>query len=192
MWDRPTSNGLFRPRQVAGSSFNNVVAEGNREAPVRNRKFRRNGLVLSLGALLAAAAAGYIALRHQDVYHKKERREAKTEIISAVTADLGAKNPPPEPADDDWMNDKVIFCADGSWLAYRSRCHKQDPKVWDIFIAKASDGKWYYSTYHFCVGALVLAMDGQPESLAQFKEKYFLAEFDGQSDLALEKTWPQK
>ena len=82
----------------------------------------------------------------------------------------------------------IILCLDGSWLCYRAQCHKQDSKVWDIFVAKASDGRWYYSDYHFCVGMMVLSSWGQPTSLEQFKRRYALEEFDGVSDLALEPT----
>jgi hypothetical protein len=109
-------------------------------------------------------------------------------MITDITADLAVRNPPSEPGD--WMNEKVIFCEDGAWLAYRSHTHKENTGIYDIFIAKASDGRWYYSTFHFCVDACVLATDSQPASLAQFRQKYSLAEFDGKSDLALERTWP--
>jgi hypothetical protein len=59
--------------------------------------------------------------------------------------------------------------------------------VHDIFIAKGSDGKWYYTDFHFCVRMMVL--NDQPASLAEFKHRYFLAEFDGVSDAALERSW---
>lgn len=36
---------------------------------------------------------------------------------------------------------------------------------------------------------MVLAMDGQRESLQQFKAKYFLSRFDGASDESLQPTW---
>ena len=87
-----------------------------------------------------------------------------------------------------WLSNDLILCADGSWLAYRAECYKRDPKVRDIFIAKASDGKWYYSDYHFCIDMVVLDPDGQPESLERFRSQYRLREFDGRSDDALRST----
>jgi hypothetical protein len=151
------------------------------------RKFTRYGAAF---LTLTGVAVGISVLTRPDIYHTKERRQAKSAMISAIATDLESGKTPPKPADDEWMNDRVIFCEDGSWLSYRSRCHKQDPKIYDIFIAKASDEKWYYSTYHFCIGAMVLAEFGQPPSLRAFKAKYALQEFDGKSDAALKPTWP--
>ncbi|QJE95472.1 hypothetical protein [Luteolibacter luteus] len=150
------------------------------------RSIRYSAIILLLGL----AAGGAYILSRPDIYHTKERREAKDSMIQAVSEDLALQTPPARPTGEGWMNEKVIFCGDGSWLSYRSQCHKQDPKVHDLFITKASDGKWYYSTYHFCIGALVLEGDGQPGSLDEFRGKYALAEFDGESDAALGKTWP--
>ena len=84
-----------------------------------------------------------------------------------------------------------MLVKNGDWIIYASRCHKQDPRVYDIFIGRASDGKWYYSSYHFCIGMFVLAFDGQPCDLPAFIKQYHLREFDGESDDALQKTWPR-
>lgn len=146
--------------------------------------------ILALALILAAIAAWVVAITQPDIYHTKERRVAKDAMITAIKGDLAAGKSPSRPADSEWMNSQVIFCEDGSWLAYRSQCHKQDPKVYDIFIAKASDGKWYYSTYHFCIDAIVLQGFGQSPSLEAFKKNFLLMEFDGSSDLALNQTWP--
>ena len=94
-----------------------------------------------------------------------------------------------------WLTDKVILMKSGEWLVYKSHCPKQKPHlVKDIFLAKGSDGKWYYSTFHFCVGMCALRMEQetQPPSLAMFTQEYNLREFDGQSDECLKetKTWP--
>ncbi len=153
---------------------------------------RRRKVILTMGtaAILVIGLLVYLFVSRPDIYHTKERRAAKKEMVRLITDDLSRTNSPGRPAEDEWMDGKVIFNEDGSWLAYRSRCHKQDPKVYDLFISKASDGRWYYSTYHFCIDAIVLGENGQPASLADFKEDYFLAEFDGKSDEALKPTWP--
>ena len=58
---------------------------------------------------------------------------------------------------------------------------------------RGSDGKWYYSTYHFCVEMIVLRdMLDQPENLAKFRNECALREFDGHSDACLETTWPSR
>lgn len=152
---------------------------------------RGKKLTLGAAAILAIGGLPYLFVR-PDIYHTKERRAAKEEMIRSITGDLSRTISPVRPAGGEWMDAKVIFNEDGSWLAYRSRCHKQDPRVYDLFIAKASDGRWYHSTYHFCINAMVLGENGQPSSLEDFRKDYSLVEFDGKSDEALEPTWPER
>jgi hypothetical protein len=97
--------------------------------------------------------------------------------------------------EEGWLTDKIILMQSGEWLVYKSHCSKVKPRlVKDIFLAKGSDGKWYYSTFHFCVGmcALRLEQETQPPNLAMFVHEYNLRQFDGQSDECLKetKTWP--
>ncbi len=103
----------------------------------------------------------------------------------------------PQPADnrriiaERWLSDNMILMRNGEWLVYRSHCGKEAPhNVRDIFIAKGSNGKWYYSTCHFCVGmiALMMIQEGPPFSLATFVRHYNLVEFDGKSDECLKET----
>ena len=44
----------------------------------------------------------------------------------------------------------------GAYLVYSQLCTKQNPRIHDIFIARGSDGKWYYSTFHFCIEMFTL------------------------------------
>ena len=95
--------------------------------------------------------------------------------------------------EEGWLSDKIILTGSGEWLVYRSHCSKARPhNVKDIFLAKGSDGKWYYSTFHFCVGMVVLRGEPQPPDLKMFVHEYNLREFDGQSDECLKETksWP--
>jgi hypothetical protein len=94
-------------------------------------------------------------------------------------------------SDDRWLSDRLMLLNNGEWLAYRSICSKENPKIADLFLARGSDGNWYYSTYHFCKGMIVLQGDFPPESISNFVQEYFLQKFDGQSDDCLEKTWPR-
>ena len=90
-----------------------------------------------------------------------------------------------------WLTDSMILMESGERLVYRSHCRKQAPRnVSDIFLAAGSDGKWYYTTCHFCVGmvALLMMQDEQPPDLAFFVERYHLQEFDGTSDDCLQET----
>jgi len=89
-----------------------------------------------------------------------------------------------------WLSDHLIVMRNGDWLAYASVCQKQNHRIRDLFLARGSDGRWYYSTYHFCIDMIVLSWDEQPEDLAAFAKKYYLRSFDGRSDECLQKTWP--
>lgn len=90
-----------------------------------------------------------------------------------------------------WLSDRMILMESGEWLIYRSHCHKEPPHdVEDICIAKGSDGKWYYTTCHFCVNmtALKMMQDDQPKNLDHFVRRYHLRTFDGESDECLKTT----
>ncbi len=94
-----------------------------------------------------------------------------------------------------WVSGELILMKNKEWLIYKNHCSKRAPhNVSDIFIAKGSDGNWYYSTYHFCIDMFVLKHMheyGQPENLKTFISQYSLKQFDGKSDECLQKTWPQ-
>ena len=92
---------------------------------------------------------------------------------------------------DRWLTDRMVLMASGEWLVYKSHCSKAPPhQVRDIFLAKGSNGRWYYSTCHFCVGmcALVIMQGEPPYDLVTFALRYHLKEFDGVSDECLQQT----
>lgn len=157
-----------------------------------------------LAMLLVVAGSVVIALQERrDLHHTAYRRDWKNNAIREIRADLA--NPRhfierfgAEPAargdfdtagEESWLREDTIVCADGSWLIYRNRCRKEDAKIHDLFIAYASDRKWYYSDYHFCIGAIVVGMQGQSATLEDFRREFFLVSFDGESDEALDPTW---
>ena len=88
------------------------------------------------------------------------------------------------------LTENLILATNGDWIVWASKCSKEDRRIHDIFVGRASDGKWYYSTFHFCNGKIVLMMEEQPANLGAFIQAYSLREFDGQSDECLGKTWP--
>lgn len=161
----------------------------------------RKVAAILLAVACIGAAVFYIAMKRADVHHTSERRLWKDTAIIKIKADLNAKDylekrfgEIPKPlgffdSSEQWLTPDTIVCRDASWLAFRAQCHKEDPKVHDIFVAKGSDGKWYYSDFHFCKQMMILASNEQPASLTEFKHQYFLAEFDGESDVALDPTW---
>jgi len=96
-----------------------------------------------------------------------------------------------DPSDSDrWLSEDLILMHNGDWLTYRSVCQKEKRRIADLFIARGSDGRWYYSTFHFCIGMLDLKMEDQSEDLPAFVKAYYLRPFDGHSDECLQKTWP--
>jgi len=117
---------------------------------------------------------------------------------STTVGDLEAKD---DRSATQWLTDHLILMQDGEKLAYCYRCSKEDRRKgkllrglssYDVFIARGEDGKWYYTSYHFCIGMLMLGMNGQPESLAAFTDEYFLREFDGRAENCAAKTWPSR
>jgi len=110
--------------------------------------------------------------------------------ISNELAQLKMETSGPTQGSERWFSPRLILMRNGEWLAYASVCHKAAPRISDLFLARGSDGQWYYSTYHFCVDMIVLRMEEQPENLAAFVQAYSLRPFDGHSDACLQKTWP--
>jgi hypothetical protein len=89
-----------------------------------------------------------------------------------------------------WLSERLIVMRNGEWLAYANVCRKENSGIHDLVLGRGSDGRWYYSTYHFCKGMIVLRMEDESESLATFARDYYLRPFDGHSDECLQKTWP--
>lgn len=109
-----------------------------------------------------------------------------------VTNELARVKSNPSGVDDpeEWLSAQMILMRNGDWLAYTNVCQKENARIPDLFLAHGSDGRWYFSTYHFCKQMLELRMDGQPADLSSFVAAYSLKEFDGKSDDCLQKTWP--
>ena len=140
--------------------------------------------------LIAGLVVTFLATR-PDKYHTTERRAAKSRMIEDIARQVPRLKPETELQGTEWWNDTFIRFYDGSWIVYRAKCQKVDPKIFDLFIGRASDGSWYYSTYHFCIRMLALQDHDQMDSLQYFISEYALERFDGASDQALLPTWPQ-
>jgi hypothetical protein len=155
--------------------------------------------------LLCVAALGLAVLMGGERLNSKARKEWKekaTAEIAQQTSDsarvckeiesLKTKSSG-ESGWARWISEDIILMTNGEWMAYRNTCAKEEGRIPDLFIGRGSNGKWYYSTYHFCIGMIVLkTMSDQPESLTKFRSDGYLREFDGHSDECLRKTWPLK
>ncbi len=91
-----------------------------------------------------------------------------------------------------WFTQNLIEMTNREWIVYQAACRKSDWQVDDLFIGKGSDGKWYYTTYHFCVQMLELEGDGPSPDLPAFISEYSLQEFSGTADEDLKRTWPDR
>lgn len=160
-------------------------------------------LVIAIVSILLLAVICAVAYLQPPSLQSSARRAWKEKSIADIAARVGAPlwpsnesallkpQSPNEPIEDaSWLSDHIILTRKGEWLAYANVCQKQDRRIHDLFLARGSDGQWYYSTYHFCMGMIVLRMEEQPEDLAAFAKTYFLQTFDGQSEDCLQKTWP--
>lgn len=127
--------------------------------------------------------------RDQAVARIQRRLDDKTWLESEVASlqSIVARRP----VEGAWVGDELLVMKNGDWIVCQNVCTKEQNNAVkkDLFIGRGSDGKWYYSTFHFCVGKCVLQIERQPESLAQFVEAYWLAPFDGRSDESLKPTW---
>ncbi len=163
----------------------------------------RKPLVIVIASVLLLAVIATGAFLRLPSLQSSARRAWKESSIADIAARVADPSWPTnelahlkpqstnDPSDDaSWLSDHIILTRKGEWLAYANSCQKQDGRIADIFLARGSDGQWYYSTYHFCVGMVVLRAEEQPEDLATFTKTYFLRTFDGHSDNCLQKTWP--
>ena len=89
-----------------------------------------------------------------------------------------------------WMTNNLLILKSGEWIVFTNACQKEDWRLQDMFIGKASDGKWYYTTYHFCIGMKVLPVMGQPEEMKFFQTNYYVRVLDESQAAVLTKTWP--
>jgi hypothetical protein len=160
--------------------------------------------IAGAASMLCVAALGLAVLMGGERLNSKARKEWKEKAIVEVaqqTSDTAQvrkeieslKTKPSGDSEwDRWISDDIIVMTNGEWMAYRNTCAKEEGRIPDLFLGRGSDGKWYYSTYHFCIGMIVLKMLDQPESLTKFRSDGYLREFDGHSDECLKKTWPLK
>lgn len=164
-------------------------------------KSRRWLVAFSVVGIVAIALV--IVVVQADPLRSGARRQWKDQAVAKVQQRLGDKawlgselarvktSAAARPYEGGWVGDELLVTKNGQWIVCQSVCSKdQDTSVGkDIFIGHGSDGNWYYSTFHFCVGKCVLQMESQPDTLTQLIDGYSLVPFDGKSDECLKVTW---
>lgn len=164
---------------------------------------KRTWMLVVAAGLALVVALGFVLAMSGPRLHSKARKQWKNEAIQEITKRvsddgwvkselLGIREKMAQAGENsgEWYSEHMIVATNGEWLVFSSKCSKEDRRIHDIFIGRGSDGKWHFSTFHFCVRMLSLQMEDQPADLATFVSTYFLREFDGQSDECLKKTWP--
>jgi hypothetical protein len=159
-------------------------------------------LVIIITLLLIPLLAWLLYALYGDPLLTPARREFKDQALLTIAARLADEPwiaqhiatisalPPRERAVDRWFTEELLLMQNGDWVIAQHACRKRPPGIHDLFIGRASDGKWYYSTFHFCVGFASLGGETQPPTLHDFTRLYHLIEFDGRSDDCLNATWP--
>lgn len=157
---------------------------------------KRTIVIVAISAALVLSAAVYaywprLTNRPRRIWKDQaieqvRHRVADEQWLSAETDRVKAQ---PRSFEGGWFSDELLLMKNGDWMVAQHMCSKQEPLIKDIFIGRGSDGRWYYSTFHFCVGLDVLHMEPQPKSLAEFVRGFWLVPFDGKSDDCLEQTW---
>jgi hypothetical protein len=166
---------------------------------------KRKKAILYTCLCIILISTGYVFWGDSDPLQAPARREWKERSLREISARISGpgwatneitrlkaiKSDDPD-SHENWLSTDLILLQNGEWLAFKNVCRKEDGHIHDLFLAKASDGKWYYSTYHFCRDMISLKMELQPKDLASFTNYFSLQSFDGKSDECLKQTWPPK
>jgi hypothetical protein len=118
------------------------------------------------------------------------RRLAGTSISNEqVRTELDQiRNPTPN-LNFGWAHEHTILMTNGEYLVYAWWHGANSGFVDHLFLAHGTDGKWYYSTYHFCNQMAGILGDDPAGSIREFAARYSVREFDGKSDECLRHTW---
>ena len=113
--------------------------------------------VLFAAAILVVAVVSYafISLPSADRRYAKPRKEWQDNAIPSVqrkagdsawiTTQVAALNTTiaaGRNSNRDWIGDELLLMENGDWIVYALQCSKADQRIHDIFIGRASDGKW--------------------------------------------------
>jgi len=165
---------------------------------------KRKKAILFTCLCIILISASYVFWGNPDPLHASARREWKERSLREISARLSGPGWTTNEITrlkaikigdldyENWLSTDLILLQNGEWLAFKNVCRKEAGHIHDLFLAKASDGQWYYSTYHFCKDMISLKMESQPKDLASFTKYFCLQPFDGKSDDCLNQTWPQR
>jgi hypothetical protein len=146
--------------------------------------------------LVGLLFGGWSALRYK---YERVRVEWKTAALerlaglSLTNGDIGQelemlKASREAGEDQEWIGYHAILMTNGEYIVYEYRHGRNEYFPPHLFLGRCSDGRWLYSSYHFCNGMNMVRLEDPPGSIAEFAERYFARAFDGKSDECLKIT----
>jgi hypothetical protein len=155
---------------------------------------------LAIPVLIVVSIAGCMLVeKHRYEHARKVWKDnalvqlARTSMTNEVVlTEIDQIKHPTRNLDFGWAHQHVLLMTNGEFLVYASRHGFNNGLVDHLFLAHGSDGRWYYSTYHFCNSMVGVSGDDPPGSITEFASRYSAREFDGRSDVCLLHTWPEK
>lgn len=165
-----------------------------RQCGAVNRKLV-NGLATLL-VLFGLVFGGWSALRYR---YERIRADWKSGALARLTSlpitneKVGLELEPLKArraaaANPEWVSDRILLMTNGEHIIYEYRHGKNDHFPPHLFLGHCSDGRWLYSSYHFCNGMAMVRFDDPPGSIDEFARKYSARVFDGKSDECLTLT----
>ncbi len=163
---------------------------------------KRKWIILIVGVSFLAAFLAIVAWRLKVSLgpYSPARKAWKEQAIIEINGRIGNKEwlegekkeaKERYAGDGRWASEEVVLMKNGDWIICRNVCARQDNGIsLDLFIGYGSDGKWHYSTFHFCHSFITLMQCEQSPTMAEFVKTFHVHEFDGHSDECLKKTCP--
>lgn len=151
--------------------------------------------ILVVGLLLGGRAAMRYKLQRERAHWKTtalQQLAGMSLTSEPITTELEQIRHPTPNLDFGWAHEHVVAMTNGEYLVYAFWHGANSGFVEHLFLAHGTDGKWYYSTYHFCNRMAAISADDPPGSIGEFANRYWLREFDGKSDECLRSTEPLK
>jgi len=133
------------------------------------RVVRALGILFSVLALIVASLAGVWWLARQRA--ARERAQWKGPTLERL-AGLSLTNEAirRELADKEWgwAHEQVLDMTNGEFIIYAYQHGANNGFVDHLFLGHGSDGRWLYSTYHFCTSMAMIRADDPPGSQGFF------------------------
>jgi hypothetical protein len=173
-------------------------------APHTNSKSWASGrfvriLAVGLGSILLFAGLACGTWSFARYRSERARTHWKTEALERL-AGLSITNdtvrseldelrmPKTKDSDLGWAHEHVLLMTNGESIIYEYRHGAGIYFPPHLFLGHGSDGRWLYSSYHFCNSMNMVRWDDPPGSIAEFAKRYSVREFDGKSDVCLKMT----